>query len=177
MRKTFTPATAFAASAFVACLLWGSAQATSAPVLKSEATPGMVVLVGHGGGGGGWGGGGGHAAFSGGGGGHGGGWGGGGSRSALSARGGGWSRGQGGGNFSARSFSHHNFSSRSFDTGRSARSFPIAISQAGASTRDGWGARDTRSVVARTIPLGTPTADTSLCVTGTISLVMATAGT
>jgi hypothetical protein len=48
MRKTFTAATAFAGSALEACLLWGSAQATSAPVLKSGAGAGMVTLVGHG---------------------------------------------------------------------------------------------------------------------------------
>jgi hypothetical protein len=67
----------------VTCLVWGSAQATSVPVLKSEAAPGMVTLVGHGGGHGGGGG------F-----GHGGG---GGFAVSRGGGGGGWSHGGGGG--------------------------------------------------------------------------------
>jgi hypothetical protein len=58
MRMKLIVATALAGSVLVTGLVWGSAQGTSAPVLKSEATPGIVTLVGHGGHGGGGGGGG-----------------------------------------------------------------------------------------------------------------------
>jgi len=50
MRTKLTVATAIAGSLLVTCLISGSAQATSVPVLKSNATPGIVTLVGHGGG-------------------------------------------------------------------------------------------------------------------------------
>lgn len=57
MRTKLTVATAIAGSMLATCLVWGSAQATSAPLLKSQVTPGMVTLVGHGGHGSGHGGG------------------------------------------------------------------------------------------------------------------------
>jgi hypothetical protein len=65
MKTELTVATALASMLLATCLVSGSAQATSLPVLKGDATPGIVTLVGHGHGGGhggGWGhgGGGGH---------------------------------------------------------------------------------------------------------------------
>jgi hypothetical protein len=67
-----TVATALAGTLLSTCLVSGSAQATSVPVLKGDAAPGIVTLVGRGGGRGGrgGGGGGGHADGGGGGGGH-----------------------------------------------------------------------------------------------------------
>src|SRR6185312_5740963 len=53
MRTKLTVATALAGTLLATCLVSGSAQATSLPVLKGDATPGVVTLVGgHGGGGG-----------------------------------------------------------------------------------------------------------------------------
>ena len=72
MRTRLTVATALASTLLATCLVSGSAQATPVPVLKGDATPGIVTLVGRGGGGGkgharGGGGGRGHANRSGGG--------------------------------------------------------------------------------------------------------------
>jgi hypothetical protein len=53
MRTRLTVATAVAGTLLATCLVSGSAQATSVPVLKGDATPGIVTLVGRGGGGGG----------------------------------------------------------------------------------------------------------------------------
>ena len=50
MRTKLTVATALAGTLLATCLVSGSAQATSLPVLKSDATPGIVTLVGRGGG-------------------------------------------------------------------------------------------------------------------------------
>ena len=58
MRTKPTVVTALAGTLLATCLVSGSAQATSVPVLKGDATPGIVTLVGGHGGGGGWGGGG-----------------------------------------------------------------------------------------------------------------------
>ena len=71
MRTWLTVATALAGTLLATCLISGSAQAISVPVLKSDATPGVVTLVGRGGGGkhargGGRGGGGKHARGGGG---------------------------------------------------------------------------------------------------------------
>ena len=66
MRTKLTVATALAGTLLATCLVSGSARATSLPVLKGDATPGIVTLVGKGGGHGG----GGHAMRGGGGGGH-----------------------------------------------------------------------------------------------------------
>ena len=57
MRTKLTVATALAGTLLATCLISASAQATSLPVLKGDATPGIVTLVGRGGGGGGHGGG------------------------------------------------------------------------------------------------------------------------
>jgi len=96
MMTRLTVATALAGTLLSTCLVSGSAQATSVPVLKGDATPGIVTLVGRGGGGGG----GGHGG--GGGGGHGGGGhahdgGGGGGGHAYRGGGGGGKRYYGGG--------------------------------------------------------------------------------
>ena len=48
MRTKLTVATALAGTVLAACLVSGSAQATSVPVLKGDATPGIVTLVGRG---------------------------------------------------------------------------------------------------------------------------------
>jgi hypothetical protein len=100
MRAKLLTGTALAGSLLLTTLVWGSAQAGSAPDLKNAVGSihdSAIVLV-HGGGGGGGGGGGhgggggGGAAFSGGGGGgggHGGGWGGGGGGHAAFSGGGG----------------------------------------------------------------------------------------
>jgi len=75
MMTRLTVATALAGTLLSTCLVSGSAQATSVPVLKGDATPGIVTLVGRGGGGGGghggghYGGGGGGKHYGGGGGG------------------------------------------------------------------------------------------------------------
>jgi hypothetical protein len=53
MRTRLTVATALASTLLATCLVSGSAQATPVPVLKGDATPGIVTLVGRGGGGGG----------------------------------------------------------------------------------------------------------------------------
>ena len=58
MKTKLTLATALAGTLLATCLVSGSAQATSLPVLKGDATPGTVTLVGKGGRGGGGGGGG-----------------------------------------------------------------------------------------------------------------------
>lgn len=79
MKTKLTVATALAGTLLATCLVSGSAQATSVPVLKSDANPGIVTLVGKKGGGGG-----GHARGGGGGGG-------------KHARGGGGGRHYGGG--------------------------------------------------------------------------------
>jgi hypothetical protein len=50
MRTKLTVATAIAGGMLVTCLVSGSAQATSVPLLKSDAAPGIVTLVGKGGG-------------------------------------------------------------------------------------------------------------------------------
>ena len=50
MRTKLTVVTALAGTLLVTCLVSGSAQATSVPVLKGDATPGIVTLVGRGGG-------------------------------------------------------------------------------------------------------------------------------
>ena len=50
MRTKLTMATALAGTLLATCLVSGSAQATSLPVLKGDATPGIVTLVGRGGG-------------------------------------------------------------------------------------------------------------------------------
>jgi hypothetical protein len=63
MKTKLTVVTALAGALLATCLVSESAQATSLPVLKSDATPGIVTLVGHGGDGGG----GGHYAYGGGG--------------------------------------------------------------------------------------------------------------
>jgi hypothetical protein len=103
MKTKITVAAALAGTLLATCLVSGSAQATSMPVLKGDAVPGIVTLVdrggGHGGGGGrggggrgGWGGGGGgggHALRGGGGGGRGLSGGGGGGRHAYGGGGGG----------------------------------------------------------------------------------------
>ena len=68
MRTKLTVATALAGTLLATCLVSGSAQATSLPVLKGDATPGIVTLVGKGGGGGHGGGGGGMKSSGGGGG-------------------------------------------------------------------------------------------------------------
>jgi hypothetical protein len=68
MKTKLTVATALAGTLLATFLVSGSAQATPLPVLKGDATPGNVTLVGKGGRGGG--GGGGHAMRGGGGGGH-----------------------------------------------------------------------------------------------------------
>jgi len=52
MLTRLTVATALAGTLLSTCLVSGSAQATSVPVLKGDATPGIVTLVGRGGGGG-----------------------------------------------------------------------------------------------------------------------------
>src|SRR6476660_9098651 len=53
MRTKLNVATALAGTLLATCLVSGSVQATSLPVLKGDATPGVVTLVGgHGGGGG-----------------------------------------------------------------------------------------------------------------------------
>ena len=78
MSTKLTVATALAGTLLATCLVSGSAQATSLPVLKGDVTPGVVTLVGKGGGRGGGGGGGmksgggggGHAMRGGGGGGY-----------------------------------------------------------------------------------------------------------
>jgi hypothetical protein len=70
MKTKLTVATAIVGSMLVTCLISGSAQATSVPVLKSDATPRIVTLVGHGGGHGGGQGGGGGKHYGGGGGKH-----------------------------------------------------------------------------------------------------------
>jgi hypothetical protein len=49
MRTKLTVATALAGTLLATGLISASAQATSLPVLKGDATPGMVTLVGHGG--------------------------------------------------------------------------------------------------------------------------------
>jgi hypothetical protein len=92
MKTNLTVATTFAGALLATCLLSGSAQATSVPVLKSDATHGMVTLIGKGRGGGG---GGGHGLSRGGGGGGGLSRGGGGGR--------GLNRGGGGGHYALRS--------------------------------------------------------------------------
>ena len=51
MRTKLTVATALAGTLLATCLVSGSAQATSVPVLKGDATPGIVTLVGRGNGG------------------------------------------------------------------------------------------------------------------------------
>ena len=51
MRTRLTVATALASTLLATCLVSGSAQATPVPVLKGDATPGIVTLVGRGGGG------------------------------------------------------------------------------------------------------------------------------
>jgi len=56
MMTRLTVATALAGTLLSTCLVSGSAQATSVPLLKGDATPGIVTLVGRGGGGGGGGG-------------------------------------------------------------------------------------------------------------------------
>jgi hypothetical protein len=85
MRTKLTVATALAGTVLATCLITGSAQATSLPVLKSDANPGMVTLIGKKGGGGG---GGGHGMRGGGG---------GGGKSAHRGGGGGKSAHRGGG--------------------------------------------------------------------------------
>jgi hypothetical protein len=50
MRTELTVVTALAGTLLATCLVSGSAQATSVPVLKGGATPGIVTLVGRGGG-------------------------------------------------------------------------------------------------------------------------------
>ena len=52
MMTRLTVATALAGTLLATCLVSGSAQATPVPVLKGDATPGIVTLVGRGGGGG-----------------------------------------------------------------------------------------------------------------------------
>ena len=52
MRTRLTVATALASTLLATCLVSVSAQATPVPVLKGDATPGIVTLVGRGGGGG-----------------------------------------------------------------------------------------------------------------------------
>ena len=51
MRTKLTVATALAGTLLATGLISASAQATSLPVLKGDAPPGVVTLVGHGGGG------------------------------------------------------------------------------------------------------------------------------
>jgi hypothetical protein len=85
MSTKLTVATALAGTLLATCLVSGSAQATSLPVLKGDVTPGVVTLVGKGGGRGG-GGGGGMKSGGGGGGGH-----------AMRGGGGGGYKGGGGG--------------------------------------------------------------------------------
>ena len=70
MLTRLTVATALAGTLLSTCLVSGSAQASSVPVLKGDATPGIVTLVGRGGDGDGRGGGGGGGGQGGGGGGH-----------------------------------------------------------------------------------------------------------
>jgi hypothetical protein len=114
MSTKLTVATALAGTLLATCLVSGSAQATSLPVLKGDVTPGVVTLVGKGGGRGGGGGGGmksgggggGHAMRGGGGGGYkgggggykggGGGYKGGGKSYAYKGGGGGYKGGGGG---------------------------------------------------------------------------------
>jgi hypothetical protein len=95
MMTRLTVATALAGTLLATCLVSGSAQATPVPVLKGDATPGIVTLVGRGGGGGGKG----HAGGGGrgGGGGKGHARGGGGGRSHANRGGGGGKRHYGGG--------------------------------------------------------------------------------
>lgn len=50
MRTKLTVVTAMAATLLATCLVSGSAQATSVPVLRGDATPDIVTLVGRGGG-------------------------------------------------------------------------------------------------------------------------------
>ena len=114
MRAKLLTGTALAGSLLLTTLVWGSAQAGSAPDLKNAVgsihDSAIVLVHGGGGGGGGWGGGGGgHAAFSGGGGGRvGGGWGGSGGHPSAMAR--------GGGNFTGRAYSGpRSYASRDFD--------------------------------------------------------------
>jgi hypothetical protein len=105
MMTRLTVATALAGTLLATCLVSGSAQATPVPVLKGDATPGIVTLVGRGGGGGGKGhaggggrgGGGGKGHARGGGGGKGHARGGGGGRSHANRGGGGGKRHYGGG--------------------------------------------------------------------------------
>jgi hypothetical protein len=52
MKTKITVAAALAGTLLATCLVSGSAQATPAPVLKSDATLGIVTLVGKGHGGG-----------------------------------------------------------------------------------------------------------------------------
>ena len=49
MMTRLTVATALAGTLLSTCLVSGSAQATSLPILKGDATPGIVTLVGRGG--------------------------------------------------------------------------------------------------------------------------------
>ena len=50
MRTKLTVVTAMAGTLLATCLVSGSAQATSVPVLRGAATPGIVTLAGRGGG-------------------------------------------------------------------------------------------------------------------------------
>src|SRR5918994_752314 len=95
MSTKLTVATALAGTLLATCLVSGSAQATSLPVLKGDVTPGVVTLVGKGGGRGGGGGGGGDGGKGGGGGykGGGGGYKGGGKSYAYKGGGGGYKGG------------------------------------------------------------------------------------
>ena len=123
MRTKLTLATALAGALLATCLVSGSAQATSLPVLKGDATPGIVTLVGKGGGhggghgggrGGGWGGGGGGGGHAMRGGGGGGGYkgayrGGGGGRHVYGGGGGGKYYGKGGGKHYAYKGRDHDY--------------------------------------------------------------------
>jgi hypothetical protein len=91
MRTILAVSTALAGTLLAICVVSGPAQATSLPVLKSDAPPGIVTLVGRRGGGGG-------GAMRGGG---------GGGRSAIRGGGGGYKGGYRGGRYSGNIGRYH----------------------------------------------------------------------
>jgi hypothetical protein len=113
MRTKLTVAAAAVAALLATSLVWGSAQATSLPVLKSDASQSAgqsdVTLVGRGGGRGGHGGhGGGHGGFKGGGGKAYGFKGGGGRYAHRGGGGGGWNHYKGGKNYAYKNYGNYN---------------------------------------------------------------------
>jgi hypothetical protein len=122
MMTRLTVATALAGTLLATCLVSGSAQATPVPVLKGDATPGIVTLVGRGGGGGkGHAGGGGRGG--GGGKGHAGGGGRGGGGGKGHAGGGGRGKGHYGGGGGKRHYGYKGGRHGSYGKGRRHRSY------------------------------------------------------